>query len=254
MQRRRSEAERIRKLQEKTHHIEVLSTLDHDLEVLDGFIDKPWFRDSKPYPIPRLTDLLPIQRIMESLATDVRLSDRKYDEKFHILQSPELFLQDLEYFRAMSDLRGTSTSVAFVDIDDFKKTNKKHSETIVDRNILPRFMMLLEAHVYLHGQAYRQGGDEYLIIVPGLSSNFANRLLHELRLKISECKYHNIDEGLTVSIGICTANEDCHLTNREIQQMANISKEHAKEKGKNCCSYYDGNHFTKEDLKILTLD
>jgi hypothetical protein len=33
---------------------------------------------------------------------------------------------------------------------------------------------------------------------------------------------------LTVSIGVCTADPDCYLTDREVQEMANKAKEKAK--------------------------
>ena len=85
----------------------------------------------------------------------------------------------------MTDLRGTCTTVAFLDIDNFKTFNTEYRETTVDRNILPRFMQLLDAHFKFHGHAYRQGGDEYLAIIPGLSPQFALAFLDELRVKVS---------------------------------------------------------------------
>ena len=54
----------------------------------------------------------------------------------------------------------TLLAVAFLDIDDFKRFNSDYGETKVDRNLLTRFMQVLEAHVYHHGFAYRQGGKE----------------------------------------------------------------------------------------------
>src|SRR5207247_1311212 len=128
---------------------------------------------------------------------------REYDEKFHMLQSPALFLPDLRYFRAKCELRDRPLAVAFLDIDGFKKFNEVHTETKVDRNLLPRFTQALEAHVYHHGYAYRQGGDEYLVLLPSLSKEFAIAFLDELRLKLASLKYPEIDGSTTVSIGLC---------------------------------------------------
>jgi diguanylate cyclase (GGDEF)-like protein len=150
--------------------------------------------------------------------------------------------------------------VAFMDIDNFKSFNTEYRETKVDRNILPRFMQLLEAHFKFHGHAYRQGGDEYLAIIPGLSPRFAIDFLEDLRLKVSRLEYPDVARNLTVSIGVCTADLDCPLTNRELQEMANRAKEKAKgseeEKkwgtGRNRIAAYQGNTFRDEDIKIVS--
>lgn len=256
---RRAEAERIRQLQEKTHHLEVLGVLDNDLQLLDDMFNSEGLAQTAPRPLPSVVDLVPIQRVESFLVGENPLQPRKYDEKFHILLAPELFLSDLEAFRKQTDLRGTITTVAFVDIDNFKSFNTRYSETMVDRNILPRFMQLLEAHVHFHGAAYRQGGDEYLIILPGLSQSLSLAFLEELREKVAKLTYPRVVESLTVSIGACFADPDCHLTNRELQQMANLAKERAKGnqdeksqgKGKNRIAYYAGNSFRENDLELF---
>lgn len=257
---RRAEAVRIQELQEKTHHLEVLGALDKDIQILDDLCKADWFSRTAVAPIPRVADLIPVQRVESFIVGENPLSPRKYDEKFHILLAPELFLTDLEIFRKQTDLRGTVTAVAFIDIDNFKAFNTKYSETKVDRNILPRFMQLLEAHVHFHGAAYRQGGDEYLLLIPGLSSALSLAFLEELRQKIAKHTYPQIERSLTVSIGVCFADPECHLTNRELQQMANFAKERAKgtpdEKakgaGKNRIAYYPSNSFRESDLVIYT--
>src|ERR1019366_4323533 len=80
---------------------------------------------------------------------------------------------DLAYYRQRTDHCGSSLAVAFVDIDHFKEFNTAHTETVIDRNVLPRFMQLVESHVHFHGHAYRQGGDEYLILLPNLEPRLA---------------------------------------------------------------------------------
>jgi diguanylate cyclase (GGDEF)-like protein len=257
--RRRGEAVRIQQMQDKTHHLEVLGALDIQLEALDQFIQQSWFRDTIPAKIPRITDILPIKRIEEFIGQQIRLSERKYDEKFHILQAPELFLQDLQYYRTITDLRGTATAIAFLDIDHLKTFNKDYTETRVDRNLLPRFMQCLEAHVHFHGQVYRQGGDEYLVLLPGFSRSFAIAFLDELRQKVSQVKYPQINRNTTISIGLCIADPDCHLTDRELQEMANKAKERAKgtkaeeqqRQGRNRIAAYKGNLFRDDDLEIV---
>jgi hypothetical protein len=155
---------------EKTFHAGIIQTLDEEINSLDAVVEADWFQKIEPFRLPRSKDFLPIQYIEQSAMTQIQLAPRQYDEKFHILQAPALFLQDLAYFRAKCEIRDTPLTVAFLDIDEFKRFNIAHGETKVDRNLLPRFMQAIEAHVYQHGFAYRQGGDEYLVLLPSLSS------------------------------------------------------------------------------------
>jgi diguanylate cyclase (GGDEF)-like protein len=256
---RRQEADRIRRLQDKTHHPFFLGALDSELLALDRMTKADWFRHTLPKRLPSAIDLLPIQRLDELTGGEAKLATRQYDEKFHLLQSPALFLPDLEYYRTLTDRRGTCTSVAFLDIDNFKTFNADYNETVVDRNLLPRFMQLVESHVCFHGHAYRQGGDEYLVVLPGFSREFAVAFLEGLRIKISGLPYPGIDRKATVSIGLCTADIDCHLTNRELQEMANIAKDRAKGTreenkrgiGKNRLATYADNAFLPTDIQII---
>jgi diguanylate cyclase (GGDEF)-like protein len=260
--RRRIEAERIHRLQEQVHHLEVLESLDKALILIDRMFALAQFKNTKPRELPRATDLIPIQKVEEFAGGLNRLQQRTYDEKFHILQAPDLFLPDLAAYRGITDLRGTCTSVAFMDIDNFKTFNTAHTETKIDRNMLPRFMQLVESHVYMHGHAYRQGGDEYLFILPGFSPEFAINFLDELRIKISKLTYPGIDKPATVSIGMCFADPDCHLTDRELREKANVAKERAKgtkdekEKGigKNRIAAFMGDGFTEADLRVVRAD
>jgi diguanylate cyclase (GGDEF)-like protein len=257
---RREQAVRIQSLQDKTHHPEILGALDNQLDTLDTFVRQPWFEQTVPYKMPLLADVLPIQAIEENLAESMssQLQTRKYDEKFHILQAPELFLPDVGYYRALTDLRGTRTTAAFLDIDHFSAFNEQpYNETVVDRNVLPVFMQEVEAHVHFHGHAYRQGGDEYLILLPGLSETLALHFLDDLRQRVSELTFPNVNRQLTISIGVCSADPDCHLTDRELQEKANRAKQYAKDgdkdgaPGRNRIATYRGNLFRDVDRYVV---
>jgi PleD family two-component response regulator len=89
--------------------------------------------------------------------------------------------------------------VVFLDIDEFKEFNTAHTEPVVGRNLLPRFTLALEAHAHHHGDAYRQGGDEYRVLLPGESRPLAVAFLAELRAKVAALKY---PEGLRGHHGI----------------------------------------------------
>lgn len=248
---RRWLAARTEGLREKTFHLELTQTLDEEINNLDAIVEADWFQKIVTLRLPRSKDFLPIQYIEQSSFSQLELAPRQYDEKFHILQAPALFLPDLAYFRAKCEIRDAPLTIAFLDIDDFKRFNTDHSETKVDRNLLPRFMQTLEAHLYYHGFAYRQGGDEYLILLPSLSKPLAIAFLDEIRVKLAELKYPDIDGSTPVSIGLCIAGPDCPLTDRELRDRANQAKKFAKEHGKNCLATYEGPRFTPESLRVV---
>ena len=249
---RRWRAAQTEVLREKTFHAEILQTVDEDINVLDAVVQAPWFEKIEPSRLPRARDFLPLQYIEQRKDGQPELASRQYDEKFHILQAPALFLPDLAYFRAKCEVRDAPLTVAFLDIDDFKRLNTAHGETKVDRNLLPRFMQVLEAHVYHHGYAYRQGGDEYLLLLPSLSKQLAIAFLDELRCKLAATKYPEIEGAATVSVGACFAGPDCPLTDRELRDRANQAKKFAKDHGKNCIATYAGPRLIAAELRVVT--
>lgn len=248
---RLEKATELEKLREKTSNLEILERLDGVIRPLDDLVGRRWFRDTVPLRMPRLADYLDLERIEKKASQELRLPEREYDEKFHILQAPSLFLRDLHYYREKCAQRGSPVAVAFLDIDEFKgKFNTPYGETRVDRNVLPRFMRSLEAHVAFHGHAYRQGGDEYLILLPGLSRELAVAFLDELRRKQARLEYPEVPERTTVSVGLCVADPDCPLTDRELREKANQAEAFAKKAGRDCIATFRSHQLSADELYV----
>lgn len=181
--------------------------------------------------MPQLTDFLTLEAAQSAL--NVQLEPRKYDEKFHTLQAPNLLNTDLHYFREMCGLRGNCIAIAYVDIDDFKGFNERHGEPTVDRDLLPVLMRCLEAFTFARGYSYRLGGDEYAVLLPNIQQEAAVNTLDELRKQIQGLSYQGIDDTTTVSIGLYHVKPNCPLTEHEIISRANNAKKEAKANGKN---------------------
>jgi diguanylate cyclase (GGDEF)-like protein len=248
---RRHRAAETELFKEKTFHPEMVSTLEEDVLALDRLTNEAWFREIPIQSLPKLKDFFPVQFIESATNKLIRLPERQYDEKFHILQAPQLFLPDLAYFRAKCEDRGSPLAIAFLDIDNFKQFNTKHAEPVVDRIVLPQFMQTIEAHVFHHGYAYRQGGDEYLMIVPSLSRSLSVEFLDELRGKLADLKYPGIEGQTTVSVGLCVVEPDCHLTDRELLDRASLAKKLAKEQGRNRIATYKRPRFEAGELTVV---
>jgi diguanylate cyclase (GGDEF)-like protein len=241
---RRALANEVEKRRKFTIHPDLHRQLDEELQPLDDLMTRPWFRQGKRAQTPKLSDYVSVG----SLESD-DVNAATYDEKFAILHAPTLFIPDLEEARERGELRDVSTAVVFLDIDKFKDVNTDHTEPVVDRQILPKFMRAVEAHVYMRGIAYRFGGDEYVLLLHNVSADEAVRSAEMLRSAIADLKFEMTPQVvLTVSVGVVSVPPGCHLTAYEILRKAAEAKQHAKNNGRNCVATYADAWF--EDLKL----
>lgn len=222
--------------------------------VVDGLLFDEEMEGVEPTRIPVLTDYLTISATYQVM-DDKRLAPPKptFDEKFGILQAPGTFFDGLRHYRHEGELRNCGVTVAYLDIDDFKRFNTLYTEPVVDSLVLPRIMQTLEAHVYAHGYAYRFGGDEYTILLPNMSPTAVVRFLEELQQKLEVLTIPNISEKATVSIGLVSVPAQSVATDLEIFEAANRAKTFAKTHGgKNCIAAYRSDSLREKDLAIVT--
>jgi diguanylate cyclase (GGDEF)-like protein len=199
--------------------------------------------------LPRLADYVTLEELDQDFTRrNLKLSDRQYDEKFHILQGPSLLGPDIGYYREVCGARRNMIAVAYLDIDNFKVLNANHGEAVVDSNVLPVFMRELERFVFSRGHAYRFGGDEYAILLTNAQG--ADRCLQDLQRSLAEVPYRDIKERTPVSIGLCTVDGDSYLSDQAVVERANKAMRHAKKAGRNCIATYGGELFRDEDLVV----
>jgi diguanylate cyclase (GGDEF)-like protein len=248
---RRHRAADTEDMKEKTFNLELTETLEQEVKTLDALVNAEWFEKIATVRLPRLKDFLPVQLIETATGNRNPFLARQYDQKFSILQTPALFLTDLAVFRARCEERDAPLAVAFLDIDHFKKFNTTYTETKVDRNLLPLFLQAVEAHVFHHGYAYQEGGDEIVILLPSLSRSLAIAFFDELRRKLNALEYPDIKEKTTVSIGISIIDPDCPQTDRELRDASSQAKKFAKENGRNCIATYKGARLVQQELEVV---
>jgi len=222
----------------RVSNADVIAQLERVLSKNDDWMKSEWFRTTEAAKYPRRSDVLTIERAEQPSGNVPTLAARQFDEKFHVLQAPTLFASDLVYYRAKCEMRDLSVAVAFIDIDDFKVFNTEFTYPVVDLNFLPRFMSLLEGHVFGRGVAYRFGGDEYVITLPNASSEDGVRILRAFQAKLERVELRGITRRPTVSIGICEVAPGCPLTNHEIYARAEAAKDFVKQRGKGSIGAY----------------
>lgn len=239
LEERRRAAEAIDLPLQKAVDATLIRQLRAKVRPFDALMSEPWFLDTKTAHIPKLTDYLSVRYAERLLSEKVEQLPREYDEKFHILEAPSLFFPDLAYYRARCRLRERAIAVAYMDIDDFKSFNTRYTETKVDLDVLTPFMEAIEAHIFIHGHAYRFGGDEYVVLLPNITRQWAIEMLQRLQEQLSRANYKGIEDPPTVSIGVCMVGPECWLTDREVLECANAGKATAKEKGKGSIAVHD---------------
>ena len=250
LQQRRELASQLDEPRDRTSHPSLLQSFEDRLKPFGVLMEQPWFHETTPLQMPRLSDFLALERVEKIFQNYSALSFRQFDEKFHILQSPALVRPDLRYFREACAVRGRCVTLAYLDIDHFKGLNTKYGESLIDVEVLPMFMRELEASVFFRGFAYRYGGDEYVVLLPNVDERMGLSLLEDIRLRLQGLIYRNIPERTSVSIGMCVLGPDCFLTEREAEERANRAKNYAKQQGRNRIATYRGSIFREEDLCV----
>jgi diguanylate cyclase (GGDEF)-like protein len=100
-------------------------------------------------------------------------------------------------------------SVAYLDIDNFKLLNDFVGHEEGDR-VLQRVVQALGAHIEPPAQFGRFGGDEFVVVLPGVADDRARRLLEKVRRAIGQIEVVNgarVTLPTRISIGLATLRE-----------------------------------------------
>jgi len=116
----------------------------------------------------------------------------------------------------------------YLDIDHFKALNTEMTETKVDEVVLPKIIKVLRNVIEDHGFLYREGGDEFVCLIPLYNVDQLRLLAENLRnsVEINMIEDHRI----TISIGIAMSRS---LEDTELLPRANKAKAKAKDNGRN---------------------
>ena len=148
-------------------------------------------------------------------------------------------LLELEYEEA--NINRWPLSLAFIDIDDFKPVNDTFGHLVGDE-ILKLIADFFSINIRETDVLARYGGDEFLLMLPGATSEIAasviNRLLVLSKDKLSlEAK--DVTVSSSVSIGLATHMDKNDFNSlKEFIAAADEALYKAKHKGKNCLAIY----------------
>jgi diguanylate cyclase (GGDEF)-like protein len=129
---------------------------------------------------------------------------------------------------------GLPVAVALLDLDHFKQINDRFSHHTGDR-VLVRFAELLEQATAACAPACfvaRMGGEEFLVVLPGLDAGQATGLLDRIRRTVRDHDWSTIAGSLTVTVSVGLADDTRHSTQAGILAAADQCLYTAKHGGR----------------------
>ncbi|MBL4914851.1 EAL domain-containing protein [Shewanella schlegeliana] len=149
-----------------------------------------------------------------------------------------LALKRLEQLVEASERNGQMLAVIFLDLDDFKKINDSLGHEAGDQLLISASKRLLNA-TRAEDTVGRLGGDEFIILLDGLSSASDAQPLAENLIGGFRKPFYidNRQLVLTASIGIAIYPND-GLTPSELLRNADSAMYHTKSIGRNTYSYF----------------
>jgi diguanylate cyclase (GGDEF)-like protein len=147
-------------------------------------------------------------------------------------------------------------ALALSDLDDFAGINQKHGRDAGDA-VLSAWERVLNANVGKEAAVVRLGGDEYVIVLPGMSAENALVLLEEVRRHFATHPVAGVPNPVSASVGVA-ANPPHGSTAEELWRAAGEALMRAKRDGRNRTSMYveekmtlKSNYYSKANLERL---
>ncbi|MED0686778.1 diguanylate cyclase [Anoxybacillus ayderensis] len=148
---------------------------------------------------------------------------------------------------------GSQLSVAFLDLDDFKKYNDYHGHVQGDR-------LLKFVGEYLKNETKdrgftvaRYGGEEFAIILPKTEKHEAAAFMDQLRKKLNDTPFDGVERlpyrCISFSCGIAEYESDMYEES-ELLHKADQALYYSKAQGKNNVQLYDEKRISRDALKF----
>ncbi|MCD4691053.1 GGDEF domain-containing protein [bacterium] len=136
---------------------------------------------------------------------------------------------------------GVPVSVIMLDIDNFKRFNDTFGHDAGD-TVLVAVSRMLEDGVRSGDIAFRYGGEELLVVAPGMGLNDAAEMAERMRRSIegSSVAWGDRSLSITVSIGAASWPVARASTPEELVTYADQAMYAAKSGGRNCVMLHDG--------------
>lgn len=181
--------------------------------------------------------------ITERKRIESQIENLAYHDQLTGLPNRILFLSRLKQELALARRHHRCSAVMFIDLDQFKQINDVHGHTTGDE-VLKAVAQRLRYHLRQEDTVARFGGDEFVILLPELSSDqeTAATLAFSVAEKIRTTMEHPAhingqDFHTTVSIGVSLFPRDGENEDDLIRE-ADIAMYRAKDSGRNSSIFF----------------
>lgn len=123
-------------------------------------------------------------------------------------------------------------AVAMIDIDHFKRLNDDFSHAVGDL-VLQHVAATISQNVRANDVAYRYGGEEFCVLLPGASENEAAAVVDRVRRAVESLSFEVLDRNVTVSAGVASAAPGQAQGEHAMVRRADAALYAAKNSGRN---------------------
>ena len=136
-----------------------------------------------------------------------------------------------EEIRQQAEVTGASLAVVMIDIDHFKAVNDTVGHATGDA-VLRDVAYIMRRDLRAFELAYRLGGEEFLVMLPGTNQEEAMSIAERLREAIAENSFVG-EIQITVSCGVAASREGAGIDFQALLESADRALYEAKRTGRN---------------------
>lgn len=153
---------------------------------------------------PRLQDVFDLLTYRERYED---LLERSRHDSLTGALSRECFDREAPELVARMVAKGLPMALLVIDVDHFKGVNDRHGHGIGDQT-LRQIAAIMEVGKRGGDRLYRYGGEEFVVLCPGLAPAYALKLAERLRFVVAQTPLPAIGETLTISVGVAATPDD----------------------------------------------
>jgi two-component system, cell cycle response regulator len=136
---------------------------------------------------------------------------------------------------ARAQRENVGLAIGMCDIDHFKRVNDTYGHTVGDE-ALCGFVHRLKRHLREYDHLGRWGGEEFLVVAPGITEKGSGGLYERLRAAVADDPLPTRAGNLSITVSIGVAVWSGKETEDELLSAADYALYQAKGQGRNCVS------------------
>lgn len=172
------------------------------------------------------------QDITERKRTEEHIQRLAHFDALTGLPNRALFTDRINYAINLAQRSNMQLAVLFLDLDHFKNINDTLGHRVGDE-LLIEISKRLKSTVRAEDTVSRQGGDEFILVLPDTNANGASRVAEKLLAVVSQvCRIEGHELIVTPSIGIAIYPNDGEDF-ATLLQCADVAMYRAKQEGRN---------------------